>query len=153
MGVFLRLVAIMLGAAAAAGLALPAQAQGRAAAPKAVFLASERLWSASLALPACLAPEGVLPAITAQRRIVFQERHGELIGEFRSPAPIAPATVATARACALRAGDQATAPEMLLGDASGFRKFRAAFDACMGDARASLSVGAMTLSIDTHCNW
>lgn len=153
MGVSLRLVAIILGAAAAAGSALPAHSEVRATAPKAVFLASEPLWSASLALPACLAPEGALPAVTARRPVVFQERHGELVGEFRSPAPIAPAAVAAARACARRAGDQATTPELLLGGASGFTKFRASFDACMAEARASLSVGAMTLSIDTHCNW
>lgn len=143
----------MLGAATAVCLALPAHAQVRAVAPKPVFLASERLWSASLALPACLAPEGEFPAVTASRRRVPQERHGELIGEFRGPAPIEPATVATARACAVRAGDQATAPEMLSGGAVGFSKFRAAFNACMGDSDASHSVGAMTLWIDTHCNW
>jgi hypothetical protein len=141
----------MLVAAAAVCLGLPAHAQVRAPAPKPVFLASERLWSASLALPACVQPVGELPAATARRRVVPQERHGELIGEFRSPGPIAPATVATARACAVRAGDQATAPEMLLGGAAGFSKFQAAFDACMGEAHAS--VGAMTLWIDTRCNW
>lgn len=151
MGVSLRLTTFMLGAAAAVGLSLPAHAQVRGAAPKPVFLASERLWSASVALPACLAPEGELPSLTARRRLVVQERHGELVGEFRSPAPIAPATVAVARACAVRAGDQATLPEMLSGGAVGFLKFRAAFNACMGETGAR--VGAMTLSIDTHCNW
>jgi hypothetical protein len=153
MGVSLRLTAMMLGAAAVAGLALPAHAQVRASAPKAAFLASERLWSASLALPACLAPEDELPAVSARRRLVPQERHGELVGEFRSPAPIAATMVAAARACALRAGDQATTPEMLSGGAAGFMKFRAAFNACMGDADAGHSVGSMTLSIDTHCDW
>lgn len=105
--------------------------------------------------PACLSgPRGPAPpAVTARRRVVFQERHGELIGEFRSPTPIAPAAVATARACARRAGDQATTPELLLGGAPGFSKFRAAFDACMSDAQAGHSLGSMTLWIDTHCNW
>ncbi|HEY8616037.1 hypothetical protein [Phenylobacterium sp.] len=116
--------------------------------------AADRLWTGSMITEQCVSPRRrrALSLLLPRQRYAVEERRGELIGEFLSPAP-APHLVATARSCAAAAGETATTPVMLGGGAAGFSRFRTAFADCMHQRQAADAVGSITLWIDNHCNW
>jgi hypothetical protein len=118
---------------------------------------ADRLWAGSMSsLEACVRPRARRRLITLflpRQHYAVQERRGELIGEFLTPPPVAPAVFDRARACAAAAGSAATTPVMLTGGAPGMAKFQTAFSSCMAEHQAAQYVGSMTLWIDNQCIW
>lgn len=117
---------------------------------------ADRLWSGSMAMPACSRPNQrrrLMSFFAGPQPLASQERHGELIGEFVGPQPIAQSVRDQARDCAALAGDKTTARLMLAGGPSGLSRFQRAFKACMAKQDAPQAVGSMTLWIDSHCNF
>lgn len=116
---------------------------------------ADSLWSGSLTTDQCVTPQRrrLLSVFQPRQRYAVAESRGELVGEFRTAAPLRAELVATARSCAVTAGETATTRLLLTGGAPGFSRFQTAFAACMTQHDAAQAVGSMTLWIDNRCNW
>ncbi|WP_395671638.1 hypothetical protein [Phenylobacterium sp.] len=153
-------LAALAAAAGVAGVAHAAGAFAPAPVPKTevgFIRTADRLWAGSMStLEACVrsrARPRLVALFLPRQPHALRERRGELIGEFLTPAPVAPAVFDRARSCATLAGAAATTPAMLAGGAPGLAKFQAAFSTCMAEHQASQYVGSMTLWIDNQCVW
>lgn len=116
---------------------------------------ADSLWSGSLTTEQCVTPQRrrLLSIFQPRQRYALAESRGELVGEFRTGGPLPAQLVATARSCAVTAGEAATTRLLLTGGAPGFSRFQTAFAACMTQHDAAQAVGSMTLWIDNRCNW
>lgn len=139
-------------------LASPVFAATADAGPRTLIMwhPSDRLWTGALAAQGCgartIEPAGDLTLATPLRRAAW-ERRGELIAELRSTKLLSLATLSTARMCAARAADLATAPAMLTAAVETWSTFQGALASCLQSEGAAKTVGSMTLWVDTSCNW